>query len=884
MHTPRSQSLEALFQENPAVCSALIRLNRWVAANEDVVVLGEGGLVTAPHAARHLSSAVVRRCESATGLARAHHILAEAADGEVATLLESVRDRLTPDGVLHLGWPGDAPLPHLPSGWNLLDNACFDSNGVIRPDHPAPARRILALSRGRTRTRVGPPLVLLFDHPRWLKTTHQKLRLVLGALGFRLRDLDEVELLARGVDAPARPELERYLDEDICRVTVMRRIGESVRGEDALAWLFDHPPSGQDLALVREQGRCAMRGASEIMERLRPQLVVCVNGTHVLPFATSMAAARLNIPVWALENSFLRDRFFLEDVTGAVGNQQSLGRFLFDRERHKALSPEEEHALDAYFEARDTSRSFDGCIRQPPSEDAEALRGRLGLSKGPTAILLAQIPYDSVVTLDNPHYPSSYHFLRAVVDVFAEHPDWNLIIRFHPKEADEGDDATAKRLARDGALPPNVVTVRGEEANTYSLMDLADCGLTLNSQSGLEMIAKGKACIVAGDAFYGRKGFTRDLPLPDLLPALISFTMEQPRLTEDERRLSRRFLHVLTHDYTVPYALDGLSEHLERRLGKVGLLPAPSSASPAPGTVVKPRLAVVLLRDEDTRSASAVDALARSEFPPDAYEVFLVSPLERAEPPPTWWETGRITSLAYGDGGLVETLSRLIDRTEAPQVLLTLGDVELTPQTLALMQAECAMSSGVLAGMTPPGAAGGNPWLARACLALGEAAQPLPGLCGLMTFPTHLLRVVLSRIPSAPTTRRLFASVAEMAADAFVARSVPRIDGLRPGPLSVDELGRRAQDDGTRGGGTTSPANDAARVPREAVSREEARSQLESALQSLDRRPPPGGSASSGVAGDVVDRLAVLLDRFLRASVATAPDPVSPAKSGSRRS
>ncbi len=871
MHTDTPQTLEGLFQENPAVCSALIRLRRWVRRDETLVVVGEKGFPTAMEVSRHLPAAAVHHAATTDDISRADHILVDGMGGEIASLLEALRDRLAPEGVLHLGWPGDAPLPHLPSGWTLLDTACWNADGIIQPGHPAPAQRVLALSRGRLRRRVPSPLVLLFDHPRWLKTTHRKLRLVLGALGFRLRDLDEVELLARGVDAPARPELERYLDEDICRVTLMRQIGERVRGEEALELLFDSPPTARDLTLVREQGRCAMRGAAEIMERLRPDLVVCVNGTHVLPYAASTTAQAMNIPVWALENSFLSDRFFLEDVTGAVGNQQSLGRFLFDRERHKALTAHEEQDLAAYFAARDTSTSFDGCIRQPASKDAETLRRDLKLGDRPTALLLAQIPYDSVVTLDNPHYPSSYHFLRAVVDVFAEHPDWNLILRFHPKEAEEGGDATARRLARDGSLPPNVVTVRGEEENTYSLMDLSDFGITINSQSGLEMVQKGKACLVAGDAFYAGKGFTRDLPHPELLPALISFTMAHPNLDPREMRLSRRFLHVLTREFTVPYAMDGLSEHLAARLSKAGLSPTPARESFGRRSVEHPRLAVVVVVDEDTDFVPCVDTLARSDFPPDAFEVFLVHPLSQAAPPPSWWEDGRLTSMTYGAGGILGILSRVLDRVEAPHVLLADGRLRFVPEALRLMHAECAMSSGALAGITPPGAAGGNPWLARACLTLAEGARPVPGLSSLLTFPTHLLRVVLAELQPVATVSELLSSISHTAAAAFVARQHPHIDGLLPGTLSLDELARRAEavaDPRRREGlsGTVS-----ARPPRESTSRDEARSQLEAALESLERRPLPAGLPNSGVASDVIDRLAVLLDRFLTASRAVAP-------------
>ncbi|HGY91434.1 MAG TPA: hypothetical protein ENK43_09705 [Planctomycetes bacterium] len=873
MHTDTPPTLEALFQENPAVCSALIRLRRWVAKDETVVVVDDNGLVTAAEAARHLAHATVRHATMTDALPAAEHILVEATDDEIPTLLETLRDRLAPEGVLHLGWPGAAPLPHLPAGWNLLDAACWNADGIIQPDHPAPLRRVLALSRGRVRRRERSPLVLLFDHPQWLKATHKKLRLVLGALGFRLRNLDEVELLARGVEAPAQPDLECYLDEDICRVTLMRQIGERMRGGDALQLLFDSPPAGQDLALLREQGRCAMRGAAEIMERLRPDLVVCVNGTHVLPYAVSVTARGMNIPVWALENSFLRDRFFLEDVTGAVGNQQSLGRFLFDRERHRALTDREERELDTYFEGRDTSRSFDGCIRQPTSKDAETLRRELGLGDRPTALLLAQIPYDSVVTLDNPHYPSSYHFLRAVVDVFAETPEWNLILRFHPKEADEGGDATARRLAADGPLPPNVVCVRGEEANTYSLMDLAEFGITLNSQSGLEMIQKGKACVVAGDAFYGRKGFTRDLSLPELLPALISFTMERPRLDETERRLSRRFLHALTREFTVPYAVDGLTLHLEARLEKAGLPAGPSRERRGRQSSSRPRLAVLLLVDEDSELRPCLDSLARCDFPPDAFEVFLVTPLSHAGSPPCWWDEGRLTTMAYGSGGLAKILSRVVDRVEAPHCLVVDGRLRLAPQTLTLMHAECAVTSGVLAGITPPGAAGGNPWLARACLALAEGAKPLPGLCSLLTFPTRLLKVVMAELQPVGRVSELFSNITDIATDAFVARQRPQIDGLLPGPLSLDELGRLAEEDARRTGGPKRSEPGVVRAPLESASRDEARSQLEAALESLERRPVPSGLPDTGATSDVIDRLAVLLDRFLTASRAVTPAP-----------
>src|SRR5207247_2192 len=116
-------------------------------------------------------------------------------------------------------------------------------------------------------------------------------------------------------------------------------------------------------------------------------------------------------------------------------------------------------------------------------------------------LVLGQVASDASVIMDSTIYRSSAELITDVISLSKTHPEWHVIVRLHPKEALHRDtrsnpngpgqyfwDNTLTELKRMGFRGgENVTVISGRDVDTYQLMKMADVGVTINSQAGLEM-------------------------------------------------------------------------------------------------------------------------------------------------------------------------------------------------------------------------------------------------------------------------------------------------------------------------------------------------------------------------------------------------------------
>jgi capsule polysaccharide export protein KpsC/LpsZ len=222
---------------------------------------------------------------------------------------------------------------------------------------------------------------------------------------------------------------------------------------------------------------------------------------------------------------------------------------LGDRVRAIPLDDEIVTRADAYVRSHVESRLVgdDG--------DAAAVRGRLGFAADERMLLLlGQVRSDTTLSYDAPVIDSVVALAEHAAAAVRSHTGcrWRLVVKPHPKEADGRDpvfdcgygDATYRELLACDALSDERVTVLApNEVNVYALMDAADAALTITSQSGLEYVAwSGRPCVVVGDAFYGRNGFTVDVgDMSGVVPAIAS-VLHDPSPKRDVRAKALRFI------------------------------------------------------------------------------------------------------------------------------------------------------------------------------------------------------------------------------------------------------------------------------------------------------------------------------------------------------
>lgn len=303
-------------------------------------------------------------------------------------------------------------------------------------------------------------------------------------------------------------------------------------------------------------------------DRLKPHAIVVEQGLQFDMRVAVEVARRRGVKTVAIENSFLKDYFFMDDGCGAITNRHTLARQTWDRIRARQLSDEQRAEVAAFLEQAGTT------FRHPDRSHAGELCEQHGLPRHKRLVLLiGQVATDAAIVMDSPVYPDQVDFIRHAAESMAAYQDTHhLVVRLHPKEAfgaSHNDvpfgNRTLARLHELGVdRMPHVTVIHSDQANTYQLMDEAAFGLTLTSQAGLELLTRRKPLLVAGDAFYASKGFTADVSRPSQLAPTIADLVDSTGLTERQSADLDNFLHTLCFDYLFPKDLRGQAARVRR--------------------------------------------------------------------------------------------------------------------------------------------------------------------------------------------------------------------------------------------------------------------------------------------------------------------------------
>lgn len=250
----------------------------------------------------------------------------------------------------------------------------------------------------------------------------------------------------------------------------------------------------------RKWARYLIDWAYETFHKEAPNYIVIEGGLTYLSRPILEVAREMGIGVIAIENSFIKNKIFIEFNTGYIVNRHSFARTSQDWLDARVLTPYREKQADKIIKETFRNLKFKSVGHFDIS--------RLKYEK--TIFVPLQVYADQVTVYDSPF--NNETFILKIFELANTYfKDWNFILKCHPKEERNKPKATGDWLEKI-KIPKNVIVLRDtkEITNTQELMLLSDIVMVNTSQAGLEACLLEKPVVVFGDAFYSRKGFTID--------------------------------------------------------------------------------------------------------------------------------------------------------------------------------------------------------------------------------------------------------------------------------------------------------------------------------------------------------------------------------------
>lgn len=216
--------------------------------------------------------------------------------------------------------------------------------------------------------------------------------------------------------------------------------------------------------------------------------------------------------------------------------------------RDMAWAPSTRAQALQYLDGRRRGRDDWIHFNPDPTEGEVAIAGELGFSLDrPRAVLLTNVVWDAQLHYASNAFPNMLQWLFHSIDRFADMPALDLVIRVHPAEVTGAVPSRQPILdeleTRYPQLPPNVYVVPPEsKVSTYELTDSAMATLIYNTKTGIEVAARGKPVVVAGEAWVRGKGFTYDAGSPQEYDSLLD-RLADLRLTAEQIELAQRYAY-----------------------------------------------------------------------------------------------------------------------------------------------------------------------------------------------------------------------------------------------------------------------------------------------------------------------------------------------------
>jgi hypothetical protein len=327
-------------------------------------------------------------------------------------------------------------------------------------------------------------------------------------------------------------------------------IGSNIKSA-VLRYLKGHerPTDARLLQEYAFSGLVCAASARNVFAKRSPARVIMSHGTYVDWGPALKTAISMKIPLVAWMASYLPCRFYFRHVPDAVHiDFHNMSDNAWDEVKRRELSEEESLQLNRFLSDRYTKNtSFDMKRFKPYIGQSEDILDYYRLDKKkPIWGIMAHINWDTVSDYAPMLYESFNEWISDTVDIAINIPSVQWLVKVHPAEAWDNADIGVESLIRMKfpSLPSNILLLPAEETiSPLDFFSLVDGAVTVYGTAGLELAMHGKPVILAGDAHYGKKGFTLDPDSRDEYRRLLQKAGEIAALTETQVDLAKKYGH-----------------------------------------------------------------------------------------------------------------------------------------------------------------------------------------------------------------------------------------------------------------------------------------------------------------------------------------------------
>ena len=332
-----------------------------------------------------------------------------------------------------------------------------------------------------------------------------------------------------------------------------------------IRYLKGNPFEDIDKNILREyafSGLIVVSSASKAIKEICPEMVFMSHGIYVDWGPALQVAVGGGIPVTVWHSSYLNKRLYFRSVEESKRiSLHIISNSAWNLLKKTELTCKQNNYLEKFFNDRYRENiRYDNKFISFNRLSLEQLDFRkkydIDNHKAIWAVM-AHLNWDAVTDYSPMLYDSFDEWILETIKEIIKISNVTWLIKIHPVEAYFSPESGIQNLINKHfpILPEHIKVVSAtEEINSFDFFNLINGGITVYGTAGLELALAGKPVILAGEAHYGRKGFTYDSADRDSYKELLHKACFLGSLNKEQMILARKYAycHFIQRQIPVP--------------------------------------------------------------------------------------------------------------------------------------------------------------------------------------------------------------------------------------------------------------------------------------------------------------------------------------------